>query len=506
MFKNNKIVSLIVIATLIRCIIALTINLGNDEVYYINYAQHFQWNYFDHPPMVGLLIKLTTLNLELTTDFFIRLGPILLSAVNTYLIYAITKKIKNEKSGLVAALLFTSSIYSSIIAGVFIMPDAPQLFFWIASLYFLTNSVAVKKDTKTTNQNLLLFGICAGLCIMSKVHGVFLWFGFGLYILLYDQKKLSNPYLYLALLLTILLILPILFWNIDNNFITYTFHSNRVTLDRGLSISSFLREIFGGALYNNPINYFLIGTAIVAIWKKNSNLKESYTRLLLLQSLPLILVLLFVSLFRDTLPHWSGPGYTALIIVTACYLSDIKTKLSKLVFYAIYLIVGVSCIGIAAINFYPGTLGSKNEAHLGQGDVTLDMYNWNYFKIEFQKILEQNKIEKKITPNCIINNKWFPGSHIDQYIAQPLGLNFVAIGTLDDIHTYRWLNKYRLPLKKGDNAYFITVSNNFSNPNEIYADTFKKINTPTIIKQFRNNKPTRNLLVYLMEEYQGEEL
>ena len=57
------------------------------------------------------------------------------------------------------------------------MPDAPQLFFWIGSLYFLTNSVAVKKDTKTTNQNLLLFGICAGLCIMSKVHGVFLWFG-----------------------------------------------------------------------------------------------------------------------------------------------------------------------------------------------------------------------------------------------------------------------------------------------------------------------------------------
>ena len=98
MFKNNKIVGLIVIATLIRCIIALTINLGNDEVYYINYAQHLQWNYFDHPPMVGLLIKLTTLNLELTTDFFIRLGPILLSAVNTYLIYAITKKIKNEKS------------------------------------------------------------------------------------------------------------------------------------------------------------------------------------------------------------------------------------------------------------------------------------------------------------------------------------------------------------------------------------------------------------------------
>jgi hypothetical protein len=505
MFLKNKILSLIVVATIIRCIIALTIELGNDEVYYITYARHLQWNYFDHPPMVALLIKLTTLNLELTNDFFIRLGPIFLGAVNTYLIYAITKKIKNEKSGLIAALLFTSSIYSSIIAGIFIMPDAPQLFFWIGSLYFLANIISSREGSKTENKNLLLFGICTGLCIMSKVHGIFLWFGFGLYIVFYDRKKLSNLYLYLAVLLSVLLILPILFWNIDNDYITYTFHSNRVTIDRGININSFLRELLGGAMYNNPINYYLIGTALVAAWKNKINLKVAYTRLLLLQSLPLILILLSVSLFRDTLPHWSGPGFTALIILTACYLSDIKTKLSKVVFYAIYLIAGVSFIGMVVINFYPGTLGAKSEANLGQGDVTLDMYNWDYFKKEFKKIQEKNNAKHGIPTNFIINNKWFPGSHIDNYIAQPLGLNFVAMGTLGDIHTYQWLNQHRPSLNKGDNAYYITISNNFSNPNEIYSDKFKKIYSPTIIKQFRGNKPVRNMLVYLMEGYKGED-
>ena len=504
MFLKNKIASLILVATILRCIIALTIDLGNDEVYYINYAHHLQWNYFDHPPMVALLIKLTTLNLGITSDFFIRLGSIILAAVNTYLIYSITKKIKNEKSGLIAALLFTSSIYSSVIAGIFIMPDAPQLFFWICCIYFQINIITSSEDSKKVNQNLLFFGICTGLCIMSKVHGVFLWFGFGLYILFYDRKKLLNPYLYLAVLLSILIVSPILFWNINNDFITYSFHSNRVTINRGINIDSFLREFLGGAMYNNPINYFLIGTALVAVWKNIIYLKVIYTRLLLLQSLPLILILLSVSLFRDTLPHWSGPGFIALIILTACYLSDIKTKLSKVVFYAIYLIVAVSFIGILAINFYPGTIGSKNEDTLGQGDVTLDMYDWDYFKTEFNKIHEKNIVEKRISTNFIINNKWFPGSHIDNYISQPLGLNFVALGTLNDIHTYDWLNKYRPSLKKGDNAYFITVSNNFSNPNEIYTKKFKKVNTPTIIKQFRNNKPTRNMLVYLMEDYKGE--
>jgi 4-amino-4-deoxy-L-arabinose transferase-like glycosyltransferase len=141
-----------------------------------------------------------------------------------------------------------------------------------------------------------------------------------------------NPYLYLAVLLSILIVSPILFWNINNDFITYSFHSNRVTINRGINIDSFLREFLGGAMYNNPINYFLIVTALVAVWKNKIYLKVIYTRLLLLQSLPLILILLSVSLFRDTLPHWSGPGFIALIILTACYLSDFKTKLSKVVF------------------------------------------------------------------------------------------------------------------------------------------------------------------------------
>ena len=501
MFFKNNIASLIVIATIIRCIIAITIDLGNDEVYYIIYARHLQWNYFDHPPMVALLLKLTTLNFLLTNDFFIRLGPILLAAVNTYLIYTISKKIKNEKSGLIAALLYTSSIYSSIIAGVFIMPDAPQLFFWICSLYFLTTITTSSEDSKTLNKNLLLFGLCTGLCIMSKVHGVFLWFGFGLYIMFYNRSLLLNKYLYLSVLITILIISPILIWNIENNWITYSFHSNRVTVNNGINPSSFLREFLGGALYNNPINYFLIGSALVALWKDKINLKVDYIRLLLLQSLPLILVLLFVSLFRATLPHWSGPGFTALILLTSCYLSDIRTKLSKVVFYAIYLIVGVCFIGIVAINFYPGTLGAKNEAKLGQGDVTLDMYDWDYFKTEFDKIHQNDLATAQTKTNFIINNKWFPAAHIDNYIAQPLKMYFVAIGNLEDIHTYHWLNKYRKPLRKGDDAYFITASNNYSDPNLIYASQFGKINKPRIIKQYRSGKEVRNLYVYLMQAY-----
>jgi hypothetical protein len=511
MKKQQQLVLIIATATLIRCIIALTIGLGNDEVYYLTYAQHLQWNYFDHPPIVALLIRATTFNLHFTNELFVRLGAIIFGAINTYLIYYICKGIKNKKAGIIASLLYTSSLYSSIIAGVFILPDSPQLFFWLISAFYLIEIVSERTNQKKLNYNLVLFGLFSGLCIMSKIHGVFLWGGFGLYILCYKRDLLKNGYLYLAFLITLLLISPILIWNIENHFITYTYHSQRVTISRGINPSSFFREFLGGVFYNNPINYFLIIFSLIAVWKNKIDIEKSVKRLLLFLSLPLIILLLSISFFRDTLPHWSGPAFVTLLILASCYISDeiervknTNSKLKKLAYSACILILTIALSGMLIINYYPGTIGNKDEKTLGKKDFTLDMYDWNFFKNEFKKVRDKD-IQSSITKTTfILNNKWFPGAHIDNYIAQPLGLDFIALGKLEDIHTYAWLNTYRNQLKIGDDAYFITVSNSFSDPKELYKKSFKKINTPVIIKQFRNKKPTRNMLVYLLQDYTGE--
>lgn len=298
-------------------------------------------------------------------------------------------------------------------------------------------------------------------------------------------------------------------WNIENHFITYTFHSNRVAINRGINPNSFLREFIGGIFYNNPINYFLIVMALLAVWRNRITISIPVKRILLLLSLPLILLLLFISLFRDTLPHWSGPAFVALIMLTACYLAesvqDLNTnfRIPKLATLSCVFIIIISFSGIAAINYYPGTMGNNKEELLGKGDVTLDMYDLDFFKNEFKKVHDKDLKSGRTKTTFVINNKWFPGAHIDNYIAQPLQLDFIAIGKLEDIHTYDWLNKFRKKMVKGDDAYFITVSTNFKDPNEDYKKIFQKINPPVIIKQFRNKKPARNMFVYLLEGYKG---
>jgi hypothetical protein len=69
---KKKLLWLIVIATTVRLFLASQLELANDEVYYWTYALFPNLSHFDHPPMVGILAQLSTFNLWLTDDFFLR--------------------------------------------------------------------------------------------------------------------------------------------------------------------------------------------------------------------------------------------------------------------------------------------------------------------------------------------------------------------------------------------------------------------------------------------------
>lgn len=505
MHFNKKVFWLILLATIVRLFLASVTELGNDEVYYITYALKLQWNYFDHPPLVGLLIKITTLNLWLTSEVFVRLGPILLAAVNTYFVYRIGTKLKDERTGFYASLLFTASPYTSIIAGMFIMPDAPMLFFWIASLFFILKMLDTNAKKSKANIFLLLAGATIGLSAMGKVHAVFLWVGLGFYIILFDRKWLKNPFLYLSALISACIVSPILIWNINNDFITYKFQGERVSIHQGFHLDSLLTEFVGGILYNGPFNYLLIIVAIIALMKHKLNISLANVRVLLLMSLPLIGTLLFVSAFRSTLPHWSGPAFVPLMLITAIYITSVsKTWTLRILHTSWIFLLFVGLLGAYIVNYLPGTMGSETTAKFGKGDVTLDMYGWHDFSQKFQKIVASDNLSGKMQSNSfIVSNKWFPSAHLDFYVARPNNIPFQALGTLNDIHHYFWLNDIRLKLKSGDDAYIIVPSSSPCDVEKAYVDYFKDIEKPEIVPQYRGEKLVRYFYIYRAHNYTG---
>ncbi len=501
-YKKNTII-LIAIASAARCIIASCIELGNDEVYYRMYAQYLQWNYFDHPPMVGWLIRFTTANLFFDNELFIRLGAIISAAVTTWFLFLSGKKLNSDYTGFLAAIIYTATIYGSIIAGTFILPDAPQMLCWTAALYLLIDIVLYNFIDRFVKRKVILFGVVSGLGMLCKIHTSFLWLGFLLYIIFYCRQWLKEPILYIAGIITLLFFYPVIQWNIDNNFVTYLYHSNRVNVaGGGFDISSFSTFAAGQVMYYNPIIFFFIIVATVAAFKNKLPVLLAEKRILLLSSLPLIIIAIGISLFKNVLPHWTGPAYSGLILLTASYFSNRKKKVPRPIFIATALLAAIITTGILLVNFMPGTLGKKDNPFLGDGDFTLDMYGWPALKKDMQQIFQQDMQTNTMAKDAvIISNKWFPAAHIDYYVALPLQKNVIAIGDTSDIHQYAWINTKRKILQAGDDAYCIVPSNNYIDVRAMYAAYFATILNPVVIEQKRSGVTCRYFYIWRLKHF-----
>lgn len=458
---------LIVVSVIVRALIAHIIELGNDEVYYRIFALFPSLSYFDHPPLLAWIIRLTTFASEQPYELLVRLSSIIIGAANTYIIYSIAGK---GRRGFLAAMLYTGSIYASVILGTFIMPDTPLSLFWLITLSLF---IKILPDTYSVqnNKKMLLAGIAIGFAMLSKYTGAYLWAAAGAYILLFNRSWFRSWALYVAPMLSIAVFMPVLIWNAQNDFISFTFHSARVTADAAINWLYFGREIGGGIFYNNPVNYILIIISLSVFWKGKKYIDNPKFRFLITFSLPMILLFAVISLTSETLPHWAAPAFFALIILAAYYLDSINVgKAWRWVTGSVTLIAVVLIVGILQINFAlfspsPAAKPASME-QLGKQDVTLDMYGWRQLEREFTDIRRRD-IDSGVMPaNAqIINYRWDEAAHIDCYVALPNGLKLTTLTDIYNTHFYYTISKLRGGYQVGQPAYLL-VSSRVYTPNE----------------------------------------
>ena len=517
--KINQILFwLLAISAIVRGIAATSIEFGNDEVYYWTYALYPDWSHFDHPPMVGWVIQLFSLNLLFDSEFFIRLASVVFMTVNTYIIFRIGKDIKSAQAGLYAAFLYTSSIYAFVITGIFIMPDTPLMLFWLLAIWMAIKYLKFKvpelverpTDSEIALRQaqrpvfLVFFGLFTGLAMLSKYSGVFLWIGMMLYVLFFNRKALKNPYLYLSMLISTICCIPILYWNLQNGFISFNFHGDRVSLFGKPNLGYFGAELAGEMLYNNPVNFVLAIIAVLAAFKGKLKMEKTALQLVLCIALPLILTFIFFSLTRQTLPHWNAPAYSILILLSACWLcdknpqSDSNFRLPKSIIAALGILILTVGIGIAEINtgFIPLDRHTEPEM-LGRNDFTLDMYGWRQLETKFAALREQKIAEGVMKKeNGIVADEWFPLANLDYYVARPLGMKVMGVGYIEKLHKYLWINEQRGGFKKGEDFWFLTDSRYLKNPVGLYPGGFESIIPIDTITIERGGKPAKNFFVY----------
>ena len=566
---KKAMVILLAVSVVVRGVLAALLEFGNDEVYYWTYALYPDWSHFDHPPMVGWVIQLFSLNLLFDSEFFIRLASVVFMTADTYIIYRIGKDIKDARTGFYAALLYTASIYAFVITGVFIMPDTPLMLFWLLAFWMLIRFfsglpryarndakwqtklaeneaplgviarrndenaplctiarsndenaplgviarrtdedaplgvIARRNDEAIQTTRLLLFGLFAGLAMLSKYSGVFLWVGMGLYILLFNREQLRNPFLYLSLLISAICCLPILYWNLQNGFVSFSFHSERVG-GGILNPATFATELAGEFLYNNPVVFVLCIIAVIAALKGKIHIESYQLRLVLCTALPLIFTFLAFSLTRPTLPHWNAPAYVLLILLVACRLSEKHTasegrfKLPQGIVAALAVMLFVVVVGGIEIQtgFVPLDRHTEPEK-LGRDDFTLDMYGWKQLEMKFAALREEKMAEGVMkADDGIVADEWFPLANLDYYVARPLGMKVMGVGYLGKLHKYMWINEQRGGFRKGEDFWFLTDSRYYKRPEALYPGGFEAIVPIDTITIERGGKPAKNFFVY----------
>jgi len=492
---TKKVLWLIFYLSIFRGFLACTLELGNDEAYYWLYSQDLKWNYFDHPPMVAVLIRIFTGNLALQ-DYagFLRLGSIVSCALSTWFLFKAVSVVHTSRAGWFAAILYNASFYSGLTAGLFVMPDSPQMVFWTLSMWMIAKILREEGKWK----HWFILGIAAGLCIMSKVHAGFIWIGFGLFILFKRRDLLKMPQLYVAALLSALIASPILIWNLEHDFVTYRFHSSRVTVDNSVEVKGAAREFVSQLIFNNPLNVALIAAGLIGLYQRTLARFEALS-LFNWIGLPLAVVLLFVSFFKDTtLPHWSGPAYVTLLPLAAVNLSLVNKHsiFPQRLKWSLGLFIVVLTAWWGIVHFYPGTYGAKIPATFGRGDISLDTYGWKKASKEFKKIYDEDVAKGMMPANSALATTYWWGAHVEYYMSRPYNIQMLGIGNIIELREYWWMNQLRKQNSYPQFAYCIMPSDeSYDLPEQFYNE----IELAKVIEVMRNGRPAHYFRVYRLK-------
>jgi 4-amino-4-deoxy-L-arabinose transferase-like glycosyltransferase len=115
--------------TLFHFVLSAYLPPAEDELYYWTWAQSLQGSYFDHPPLVAYLIRLSTTifgNSLFGIRFFSCLGGFFILLALRHL---------TRRTQVLTYLLFTPMV---LVGSVLMTPDTPLLFFWACYLLWVT--------------------------------------------------------------------------------------------------------------------------------------------------------------------------------------------------------------------------------------------------------------------------------------------------------------------------------------------------------------------------------
>ena len=210
------------------------VGVHTDESYYWVWSRYLEWSYFDHPPLVAWMIRLSS-ELFGTNQFSLRFPAILAWVTTAFVVYRISSRMfsANRLAGWLTVLVLVSIPIFEV--GFHIVgPDSPLLLFTSLTYLFAFNAIE-----RSSGRDWLLAGACLGFALLGKYTAILLPAIIFLSVISGGQsrKELARWYPWAGLILAALLFTPVLYWNYQHDWISFAYQWGHGThTQKGFSI------------------------------------------------------------------------------------------------------------------------------------------------------------------------------------------------------------------------------------------------------------------------------
>jgi len=475
-------IGIILLFQLFRLVLLPFMGLMPQDAYYYLYGQNLSWSYFDHPGMIGYLLRFTS-EVFGQSVFVVKLTDFVVTSLTMYFFYQLAKEFLPKYKAKQSLLILTSTIFVSILS-FNSTPDVPLILFWTLSILCLQRAIFLDKKWYW-----ILGGICMGLAFNSKYTSILLQFGLITFLILSNKhrRQLVSPWMLGGLLISVAITFPVVYWNYSNEFASFVFQSS----ERTSSITKFKFHpnfLFGAVGHQLflllPIvfvTFLLISVKHIKRVLKKWRLPESKILFLLAFFLPTFLGFMILTPFYWVKLNWLMPSYITGMILAAMVLKTKWVRIQVWNSFVFHFLLAIQII------FYIVPIKSDDT-----------WVGWEQLFVKVEELQSQNPnsfvfSDDKYKTSACLNFFMDEKVYAQNIIGKP-ALHFDYLG--DD-----------LAALEGKNAIFIDSDTRFKDSNKLNVKNenliayFEKVTElePIIIPI--NSREKRKFWVYFCENY-----
>lgn len=483
--QKQPALSIVVGFQLFRLALLPFMGLMPQDAYYHFYGEQLALSYFDHPGMIGYMLRLFT-EVFGKTVFVVKMADFVVTSLTILSFYKLAAYFLSKQKLQRALVLISSTICISILS-FNSTPDVPLLLFWTLSITCLYKAIFEQKKYYW-----ILGGITMGLAFDSKYTALLLQIGLLGFLAFSNpyRKLLLSPWLWMSLVISALVTFPVWWWNYQHDFASFVFQSSNRT--GNISKLQLSPKYFFGAIGHQIVLLLPVLFAVVVTFTFKF-LKRALFKFKLPPSKTLFLLAFFVPTFVGFFAltpvywvklNWMMPSYITGIVLAAMFISKKLVKIQILISVIFHLLISLQLF------FYLVPIKSDDT-----------WVGWEELALETEKLQEQypntfvfsdDSYKTTAVLNFFMDDKVYAQNIIGIH-----ALQFDYIG--DD-----------LSLLNSKNALFIDSDKRFKNNDkkgEIhpkltnYFETVIELN-PIIIK--RNGKEIRKFWVFYCTNYQSK--